>query len=48
MVGTIEQAVEKGRNLSGESDSGQGEQGEAPEDEAVAAREEEPEPAGVS
>ncbi|MDX6409138.1 MAG: F-type H+/Na+-transporting ATPase subunit beta [Gaiellaceae bacterium] len=49
MVGTIEQAVEKGRGLSGEGDSGQDEQ-EAPEDPAVAEAEAEaePEPAGVS
>jgi F-type H+-transporting ATPase subunit beta len=48
MVGTIEQAAEKGRKLSGEGDSGQDGQEEAPEDAAVAAPEAEPEPAGVS
>src|SRR5512133_2421118 len=46
MVGTIENAVEKGRRLGGEEES-QGEE-EAPEDTAVAEREAEPEPAGVS
>jgi F-type H+-transporting ATPase subunit beta len=46
MVGTIENAVEKGRRLAGEEEP-QGEE-EAPEDSAVAEREAEPEPAGVS
>src|SRR5216117_2132445 len=44
MVGTIEQAVEKGRKLSGEGDAEQDEQEEAPEDSAVAESEAEPEP----
>src|SRR2546430_4964726 len=51
MVGTIESAVEKGRRLSGEGDSGPVEQEEAAAaEDASAAREEEPEPepAGVS
>jgi F-type H+-transporting ATPase subunit beta len=48
MVGTIESAVEKGRGLSGEAAPEQAEQEEAPEDPAVADREAEPEPAGVS
>src|SRR5439155_19133645 len=45
MVGTIESAVEKGRKLSGEGDSGPVEQEEAAAEDASAAREEEPEPA---
>jgi F-type H+-transporting ATPase subunit beta len=48
MVGTIEQAVEKGRRLSGEGDSAPAEQEEAPEDPAGADRAAEPETAGVS
>ena len=44
MVGTIEQAVAKGRKLSGEGDAEQDEQEEAPEDSAVAESEAEPEP----
>ena len=48
MVGTIDKAVEKGRRLSGEDDSGADEQEEAPEDEADLAHDEEPEPAAVS
>jgi F-type H+/Na+-transporting ATPase subunit beta len=50
MVGTIEQAVEKGRRLAGqEKQQGPPEGDEAsPEDVAVAEREAEPEPAGVS
>jgi len=48
MVGTIDSAVEKGRKLSGEGDSAPDEQEDAPEDAAEAARDEEPEPAGVS
>jgi F-type H+-transporting ATPase subunit beta len=47
MVGTIENAVEKGRRLGGEEDQPT-EEGEAPEDTAVAEQEAEPEPAGVS
>jgi F-type H+-transporting ATPase subunit beta len=47
MVGTIENAVEKGRRLSGEEEAPKAE-GAAPEDVAVAEREAEPEPAGVS
>src|SRR4051794_5137518 len=43
MVGTIDQAVEKGRRLSGEE-----EQGAPAEEEASEEREAEPEPAGVS
>jgi hypothetical protein len=51
MVGTIEQAVEKGRKLSGdeapkEEAKDAEESGDAPS--ADSAREEEPEPAGVS
>jgi F-type H+/Na+-transporting ATPase subunit beta len=46
MVGTIENAVEKGRRLAGEEESQEPED-EAPEDTAVAEREAEPEPAGV-
>src|SRR5437773_6335635 len=46
MVGTIEQAVAKGRRLAGEEESPKAE--ETPEDTAVAEREAEPEPAGVS
>jgi F-type H+-transporting ATPase subunit beta len=47
MVGTIDKAVEKGRRLSGEDDKApEGE--DAPEATAVAEREAEPEPAGVS
>jgi F-type H+/Na+-transporting ATPase subunit beta len=49
MVGTIENAVEKGRRLSGEEQEDRTEADEAsPEDVAVAEREEEPEPAAVS
>jgi hypothetical protein len=47
MVGTIEMAAEKGRRLAGEGEQPtEGE--EAAEDTAVAEREAEPEPAGVS
>jgi F-type H+-transporting ATPase subunit beta len=46
MVGTIENAVEKGRRLAGEEE--QKPEEEAPDDTAVAEREAEPEPAGVS
>src|SRR6202040_2499845 len=45
MVGTIEQAVEKGRSLSGEGDSAEAEPEAAPEDAAIVAPEAEPEPA---
>jgi F-type H+-transporting ATPase subunit beta len=49
MVGTIENAVEKGRRLAGEEQEESPKADEAsPEDEAVAEREAEPEPAGVS
>jgi F-type H+/Na+-transporting ATPase subunit beta len=52
MVGTIENAVEKGRRLAGEGESSDDEEGDSPEDVAVAEREAEPEaepePAGVS
>ena len=48
MVGTIENAVEKGRRLSGEEGAQAAEEGETAEDVAVAEREAEPEPAGVS
>jgi F-type H+/Na+-transporting ATPase subunit beta len=49
MVGTIENAVEKGRRLAGEADQEEGPKAEeAPEEEAEAEREAEPEPAGVS
>jgi F-type H+/Na+-transporting ATPase subunit beta len=48
MVGTIEQAVEKGRRLSGEVDSVQAEEEEAPEEAAEVVEEEEPEAAAVS
>src|SRR5437763_4839076 len=47
MVGTIENAVEKGRRLSGEEQQ-RDEEGDTPEDAAVAEQEAEPEPAGVS
>src|SRR5438067_6537923 len=47
MVGTIENAVEKGRRLSGEEQQ-RGDEGDTPEDAAVAEQEAEPEPAGVS
>jgi F-type H+/Na+-transporting ATPase subunit beta len=47
MVGTIDKAVEKGRQLSGEGDSGADEQEEAPEVAAELAVEEEPEPAAA-
>jgi F-type H+/Na+-transporting ATPase subunit beta len=47
MVGTIEQAVEKGRRLSGEVDSVQALEEEAPEDAADVVEEEEPEAAAV-
>jgi F-type H+/Na+-transporting ATPase subunit beta len=46
MVGTIENAVEKGRRLAGDEES-QAPEEEAPEDTADAEREAEPEPAGV-
>src|SRR6266542_909466 len=45
MVGTIENAVEKGRRLSGEEGAQAAEEGETAEDVAVAEREAEPEPA---
>jgi hypothetical protein len=49
MVGTIESAVEKGRRLAGEeTEEGPKADEAAPEDVAVAEREEEPEPAAVS
>jgi len=48
MVGTIENAVEKGRRLSGEEGEEKEQEGETPEDVAVAEHEAEPEPAGVS
>jgi F-type H+-transporting ATPase subunit beta len=48
MVGTIEKAVEKGRRLSGEGDSGADEEDAAAEEEAEVALEEESEPAAVS
>jgi F-type H+-transporting ATPase subunit beta len=47
MVGTIENAVEKGRRLAGEEESPKADESE-PEDVAVAEREAAPEPAGVS
>jgi F-type H+-transporting ATPase subunit beta len=47
MVGTIEMAVEKGRKLGGEEEQESNAE-DAPEDTAVAEREAEPEPAGVS
>jgi len=47
MVGTIENAVDKGRRVSGEEEQ-KAKEGESPEDEAVAEQEAEPEPAGVS
>ena len=47
MVGTIENAVEKGRRLGGEEEK-PADEGETPEDAAVAEQEAEPEPAGVS
>jgi F-type H+-transporting ATPase subunit beta len=47
MVGTIENAVEKGRKLSGEEADEAKEEGEGPEDVPVAEREAEPEPAAV-
>ena len=47
MVGTIDMAVEKGRRLAGEEDESQKAE-DVPEDTAVAEREAEPEPAGVS
>jgi F-type H+/Na+-transporting ATPase subunit beta len=47
MVGTIEQAAEKGRRLLGEGDSGEVEQEEAPEELAEVVEEEEPEAAAV-
>jgi F-type H+-transporting ATPase subunit beta len=47
MVGTIENAAEKGRRLAGEEEAPKAEEA-APEDVAVAEREAEPEPAGVS
>src|SRR5437870_2812866 len=49
MVGTIENAAEKGRRLSGEEQQS-GDEGDTPEDAAVAEQETEPEPepAGVS
>jgi F-type H+/Na+-transporting ATPase subunit beta len=46
MVGTIENAVEKGRRLAGDEES-QAPEEEAPEDTADTEREAEPEPAGV-
>jgi F-type H+-transporting ATPase subunit beta len=48
MVGTIENAVEKSRRLSGEEEEEPKEKGAAAEDVAVAEREAEPEPAAVS
>jgi F-type H+-transporting ATPase subunit beta len=48
MVGTIENAVEKGRRLAGEEEAPKAEEEAAPEDVAVAEREAEPEPAAVS
>jgi hypothetical protein len=48
MVGTIENAVEKGRKLSGEeAEEGPKADEAAPEEAAVAEPEAEPEPAGV-
>jgi F-type H+-transporting ATPase subunit beta len=47
MVGTIENAVEKGRRLAGEEEAPKAEEA-PPEDVAVAEREAEPEPAAVS
>jgi F-type H+/Na+-transporting ATPase subunit beta len=48
MVGTIEQAVEKGRRVSGEEETREEAEETSPEDVAVAEREAEPEPAAVS
>ena len=49
MVGTIEMAVEKGRQLAGTGEAKADEEPEeGPEDLAVAERDAEPEPAGVS
>src|SRR5947208_5505979 len=48
MVGTIENAVEKGRRVSGEEDESPKAEETSPEDVAVAEREAEPEPAAVS
>ena len=48
MVGTIEMAAEKGRRLAGEEEEGPKADETSPEDTAVAEREAEPEPAGVS
>src|SRR5919197_760499 len=50
MVGTIENAVEKGRRLSGDDQEEESPKADeaSPEDVAVAEREPEPEPAGVS
>jgi F-type H+/Na+-transporting ATPase subunit beta len=48
MVGTIQNAVEKSRRLSGEDEEGPKAEEAAPEDVAVAEREAEPEPAAVS
>ncbi len=50
MVGTIENAVEKGRRLAGEEQEEEGPKADetSPEDVAVAERDAEPEPAGVS
>jgi F-type H+/Na+-transporting ATPase subunit beta len=47
MVGAIEQAVAKGRSLSGEGEAEKDEEEAAPEDPSAAASEAEPEPAGV-
>jgi F-type H+/Na+-transporting ATPase subunit beta len=48
MVGTIEQAVAKGRSLSGEGEAEKDEEEAAPEEPSGAASETEPEPAAVS
>jgi F-type H+-transporting ATPase subunit beta len=48
MVGTIEQAVAKGRSLSGEGEAEKDEEEAAPEEPSGAASEPEPEPAAVS
>jgi F-type H+/Na+-transporting ATPase subunit beta len=48
MVGTIEQAVEKGRRLAGEVEETPKDEDAAPENEPVAEPKAEPEPAGVS
>src|SRR5712691_8429811 len=48
MVGTIENAVEKGRRLGGEEEAPAEKQEEQPEDPSVARAAAEPEPAGVS